>query len=135
MRKTLTALAPIVGKRPSMVKAINAVATPRNVRRVVSPHVTSPVKGERQMPSPIERMIDAACGVPKSERFDRPAPVKLECPKCGAEKMAARDKTDPPNTYIVKLTCPKCHDEGDFQQVDYFNQQGEQIDLSGNPVR
>src|SRR6185312_15219308 len=79
-----------------------------------------PFDKERQVPSPMERMIDAACGLrPGEAPPSRPAPVKLECPKCAAERMVERSDTDPPNTYIVQLTCPKCHDAGDFQEVNY----------------
>jgi hypothetical protein len=83
--------------------------------------------------SPIEQMIDAACGVPDGARFEKRDTITLSCPKCERTKTAARDKTDPPNTATVMLTCPACHDAGDFQDVTYYNSRGEQIDLAGNP--
>ena len=57
---------------------------------------------------------------PPSER------VTLECPKCGKMKEANRDKTDPPTAARIRVACPECNG-GDFEQIDYFDADGEQV--------
>lgn len=89
--------------------------------------------------SPIDRMIDDACGFKPltgemtPERKARII-VKLRCPKCKAEQECARDDSDPPNCALVEITCLKCHDGSDRQLVDYFDADGRQIDCDGNAV-
>lgn len=81
--------------------------------------------------SPMQRMVDQACG------FDPDAPIAprdtitLRCPSCKKEKSADWDKTDPPGCAVVETTCHDCHNSGDFELVDYFNAAGEQINLDG----
>ena len=53
--------------------------------------------------------------------------VKLECPRCGKKMSCERDKTDPPNTAMVKALCNDCDDGGGFPDILYFDRHGEQI--------
>lgn len=74
--------------------------------------------------SPIEMLVDRACG------FDPYAPrddVLLRCPKCGREKSAARDSTDPPGTSLVVLQCPECV-QGDFDVPGYYDAEGNELE-------
>jgi hypothetical protein len=81
--------------------------------------------------SPIERMVDRACGVP--DDYEPPPRVLLECPGCRKTKNIALDQTDPPGTARVLTQCPECV-KGDFSSVEYFNAKGQQIDLDGKPI-
>ena len=84
--------------------------------------------------SPIETMIDRACG------FDQSAPrpvrdlVILRCPICKKEKKVDRHKSDPPGCTVVETACPDCSRSGDFEIVDYFNAAGAQIDCDGKVI-
>lgn len=82
--------------------------------------------------SPIERMVDRACGIP--DDYEPPPRVTLRCPMCKREKDAAIDPTDPPGTKLVLTQCPECVG-GDFSTVDYFDSNGRQIDLHGKPMK
>lgn len=76
------------------------------------------------MTSPIERMIDKACGVTPESIF--PETILLRCPNCMREKRAAREKTDPNGTAVVVTQCPKCVG-GDFSSTQYFDSHGTEI--------
>lgn len=52
--------------------------------------------------------------------------VKLQCPKCGKQRMVERDNSDPPATAMVKALCPECVGD-DFSEVTYYDRDGEQI--------
>lgn len=84
--------------------------------------------------SPIDMMVDEACG------FDQNAPrplrdtVTLRCPMCQTSKIVDRHKSDPPNTAVVESSCLKCHKSGDFENVNYLNSAGSQIDLDGRAL-
>ena len=52
--------------------------------------------------------------------------VLLQCGKCGLEKPAPLDPTDPPATTRIKTLCPECAG-GDFSLVDYFDKDGNQL--------
>lgn len=78
------------------------------------------------MRSPIEQMIDKACGydpatAPKVDM------VTLRCPKCGRTKRVVRDKTDPPGTAVVEANCDKHSAEGCAEEVFYFDANGKQL--------
>ena len=81
-------------------------------------------------PTPIERMVDAATGTATS-RVRRT--VILTCPHCPRRMTVAMDPTDPPNTARISATCDRCPD--DAAVIDYFNAQGQQIDLKGAPMK
>lgn len=77
--------------------------------------------------SPIEMMVDKACGFDRAAAEKRPT-VTLRCPKCEATKVADVDPTDPPGTAVVEVQCPECVG-GDFDEVIYYNAAGEQLGL------
>ncbi len=52
------------------------------------------------MASPLDRMIDEACGL-KPGAF-----VTMQCPTCQKEKQAPRHETDPEGTAVVEADCP-----------------------------
>jgi hypothetical protein len=79
--------------------------------------------------SPIEMMIDKACGFDRAN-FTPPPQVTLRCPNCKNEKRVALDKTDPPNVAVVETACPKCSADGDFESVLYFDAQGKQLECA-----
>jgi hypothetical protein len=57
--------------------------------------------------------------------------VMLRCPHCGRTMEVDPDPTDPPGTAVVSSTCDRCPDDATI--IDYFDAQGRQIDLEGNP--
>jgi hypothetical protein len=80
--------------------------------------------------SPIERMIDEACGIGPGSK---PAPrVMIECPKCGRTKLVPLEFPDPPGTSRIVFPCNKCEQDG--AGIYYFNAQGQQINWEGNPL-
>jgi hypothetical protein len=70
-------------------------------------------------------------GVPDDHK--PPPRVMLECTRCKRTKSAALDATDPPGCATIKMLCPECS-KGDFSLVDYFDNDGRQIDLEGKPM-
>ena len=78
--------------------------------------------------SPIEAMIDAACGyVGGSDcRF-----VQLRCPRCKRTKRVRRHSSDPPNCATLEFACPQCNPTDD-EMVDYYDENGHQINLDGD---
>lgn len=75
--------------------------------------------------SPIEMMVDQACG------FDPDAPenqpVTLMCPDCKKTKSVSRDKTDPAGTAFIHLSCPDCWKDGGFENPSFFDVNGLEI--------
>jgi hypothetical protein len=59
--------------------------------------------------SPIEMMVDQACGFDRAawERQRSLDLIKLYCPVCKKEKLVDRVKDDPPGA-VLKLKCPNC---------------------------
>jgi hypothetical protein len=80
---------------------------------------------EVEMRSPIEMLIDKACG------FDRenykPDFITLRCPQCKREKRAPRDASDLPGTAIVVAHCNECSGEDNGLYPEYFRENGTQI--------
>lgn len=72
------------------------------------------------MASVLDRMIDAACGVPPGFARLAPAKIILRCPRCAAEKAVRMDRTDPPATAVVIYPCPDCppHDGVECRYLD-----------------
>lgn len=60
--------------------------------------------------------------------------IKLRCPVCKTEQRCARDRSDPQNCAVIEITCPNCHDGSERQLVDYFDEEGRQIDCDGNAL-
>lgn len=78
--------------------------------------------------SPIEMMIDKACGLPP-DWIDNLPPrdlVTLRCPMCKKEMKVDRLDHDLPGTAIVEANCPDCPVDG-FEEVLYFRADGTQI--------
>jgi len=58
--------------------------------------------------SPIERMIDEACGVPKDWKPKPHDIIILVCPKCGKRGSTDRMHDDPPDLKSLTVECPDC---------------------------
>lgn len=83
--------------------------------------------------SPIEMMVDKACGFDASA--PRPPRVTIYCPKCKRRQSVAKHETDPPNTATVCIQCPKCN-SGDFDTPSYYDAQGRELDFeTGEPFQ
>jgi hypothetical protein len=83
--------------------------------------------------SPLDKMIDRACGLPDGWENDpkyNPPQVTLECKKCKKTKRVAKDKTDPEGTARVLMQCPECN-PGDFDEPAYFDNNGKEIVWKG----
>lgn len=81
---------------------------------------------KRQL-SPIEMMVDRACGFDREAAEKRPT-VTLRCPKCQRTRAADQDATDPPGTAVVQAQCPECVG-GDFDEPLYFDASGKQLGI------
>lgn len=53
--------------------------------------------------TPLEKMIDEACGVPAD--FKPKRRIKLHCPKCGKWGSCDAEENDPE---VLEIECPKC---------------------------
>lgn len=58
--------------------------------------------------------------------------VTLECPRCKRTKRVQPEDTDPPNTAKVVSMCDRCPDDAAI--IDYFDAEGRQINLDGQPL-
>ena len=76
--------------------------------------------------SPIEILIDRACGITDEEAPAAYESITLRCSQCGREQKAPRDEWDPPGAVIVQARCPRCVGDGP-DDVLYFAAGGEQI--------
>lgn len=74
--------------------------------------------------SPIERMVDSACGVP--DDYTPPPRVTLRCPNCKRTMSAAMEKIDPPGTAVVETCCPNCAGN-ERREVFYYDKDGKQL--------
>jgi hypothetical protein len=77
--------------------------------------------------SPLDRMIDEACGVTPLSMLSRT--ITLRCRICGAEMVTGRDVTDPALARIVLSVCPKHPDVP--QLVTYLDADGRDM---GGPL-
>lgn len=74
------------------------------------------------MVSPLERMIDKACG------FKAGAFVTMRCPTCRKENRAPRHETDLEGTAVVQADCPGCACTGDKDYaIQYFDAHGQEL--------
>lgn len=81
------------------------------------------------MRSPIEAMIDAACGIKPGEIERLKAKqeaerITLRCPACGTTKRADRHFTDPLDAAVVESSCGNCEP---VDGVRYFDASGDEI--------
>lgn len=77
--------------------------------------------------SPIERMIDEACGLKPGEIPTPIDPVTMRCPKCKKELVVARAEHDHPRAKYVETECPDCICSGTREEVMYFDADGAQL--------
>ena len=75
--------------------------------------------------SPLDILIDQATGYDPT-KHKLPEMITLYCPKCKRRQNAPKHDTDPDGTATVRVKCPKC-DPGDFELVEYFDSNGNQI--------
>jgi len=76
--------------------------------------------------SSIERMIDAACGIPDGPPLPQQRKIiLLRCPVCKAQQWVAPDLSDPPGTSVAEARCPSCH--GGNDEVRFFDKNGKKI--------
>ena len=78
----------------------------------------------RDTRSPLERMVDGACGVP--EGFVPPPRITLRCPKCEKEARVLKMRSDPPPAELLVLPCTDCHGP-DYEEWFYYDANGEHI--------
>ena len=76
--------------------------------------------------SPIERMVDEACGM--GRRIERQPMVRLLCRQCKRIKHVERHETDPEGTSIVEALCDRCDDGVSKSEVHYYDAQGRWFD-------
>lgn len=76
--------------------------------------------------SPIEIMIDRACGIPDGPARHPVERVTLFCPSCKSWKLVEKHESDPEGTSEVHVLCPDCHD-GEFDDPRYFNSHGDEL--------
>lgn len=84
------------------------------------------------MVSPIELMIDRACGFDRATQPPRDL-VSLHCPDCGKTIRVDRDIADPPSTAKIEIACNKCSQDPE-RAVKWFNAKGQQINVYGEVV-
>lgn len=70
------------------------------------------------MRSPIDILIDKACGVPSDTAVRSSKLVMLRCPDCQKEKQVWREKTDDPQAQVIMLCCPECWNNTATTQPD-----------------
>ena len=76
--------------------------------------------------SPIERMIDDACGVGSKPVLR----INLYCRKCHRVGSAIREVGDPDGAVVANIQCPECVG-GDFDSTEYFDANGEPVPYVG----
>jgi uncharacterized protein YbaR (Trm112 family) len=74
------------------------------------------------MRSPIEILIDKACGVTEEKP---PHVIMLRCPVCKKSKVVEKDEYDPPMSVLQEFPCPHCR--GPQDEVKWFNEEGEEL--------
>ncbi len=73
--------------------------------------------------SPIEMMVDQACGFdPSKHRM-----ILLKCPACGKSKTVERDDTDPEDAEAVVFSCPACWFDPKTDQPIWLDKNEKQI--------
>lgn len=82
----------------------------------------------KQPLTPIDKLIDKACGFDPLKASKRHWLVTLVCPKCKRSIRTISDKTDPRGTASVHFKCPECEPAGGFEDNPiYFNAAGQEI--------
>lgn len=78
------------------------------------------------MPTPLERMIDKACG------YDPNAPTLggvgvLECPGCKRKQAYFPGQEDPPGTYRAVVPCLECVEKGVYDEPVFWDKSGRRL--------
>lgn len=88
--------------------------------------------------SPLERMIDEACGVTPQTTFG--PSILLQCPICIQKKFVPLHRNDPPGAVRLEFPCIPCGTKkygslaafkASDEEVHYFDNKGREIDLDG----
>ena len=74
--------------------------------------------------SPIERMIDQACGVGEDHVPGAANMMVLRCGQCRRLQDVAREVWDPPTADVVEADCPRCATENPTRCVTYYDADG-----------
>lgn len=74
--------------------------------------------------SPIEMMVDKACGYDPAKAVPT---ITLRCPVCSKEKEVGRHRTDPKEAKVVLSECLDCGKSGGFEEVWYLDSTGKEI--------
>lgn len=77
-----------------------------------------------KMGSPLDRMIDQACGLDPSQLKALPM---LACPRCKREKRTTLQRNEPKDATRIELPCPDCWKAGEFENPIYFDANGKQL--------
>lgn len=88
------------------------------------------------MITPIEAMIDAACGFDREAYRREQAAIRghdadgewliLFCPSCGRFMADEHGETDPPKATLLELKCEQCN-HGDFDSPGYWDGAGREL--------
>ncbi len=85
------------------------------------------------MRSPIDRMIDEACGLTPEKIEEKIEQLRanrkklfltLRCPSCGKEQQSRRTPDDPPNAALMLMACPDHFPAGETVPVEYRDENG-----------
>ena len=88
----------------------------------------------RRTLSPIDRMIDAACGIDPADALPPPGEIIIGCPACGQYRRVHRHYIDPDNAVLGASSCPDCIGNRDADP-EYFDDEGRQLDFeTGEPM-
>jgi hypothetical protein len=86
------------------------------------------------MRSPIERMVDEACGIKNGDVTASSELVTLVCPKCQRRAQVEKYETDPVGTTEVHVVCDRCN-PGDFDVPVYFSADGQELFFADRPTQ
>lgn len=78
------------------------------------------------MRSPIEIMVDRACGIPDDVTWIKPTGPTMRCRKCKQEKKVSTHYSDPDGTVVIEFLCPECAPDG-FDDLTYLDASGKAL--------
>lgn len=81
--------------------------------------------GGVEMRSPIEQMIDRACGYTPSDT-GHPVIIILACPHCLTQRSTTIDASFPPETRRVQYPCPTCQ-KSHGETIEFFDGVGRRL--------
>lgn len=77
--------------------------------------------------SPIEIMVDRACGFGPNQYEPPELPVLLTCPGCGRQMRSPTVEGDPEGTAAITVKCPECAHGDKESDIEYFDAQGKRL--------